>query len=366
MKKQILIASLSLCLLSANAQNRSVKFEEKPLSEVIEIANNQGKLVFLDCYTSWCGPCKRMASDVFTLDRVADFFNSKFVNIKIDMEKGEGPELAKKFDVKAYPTFLLLDGNGNEVYRIVGGGNPDDFVQKVMTGMQSENWSSKLDEEYKQGNYSLEFISKYLQYLSNNGKYEKAYNVAIEVWNSLDDNQKKSKEYWNALSVNIGNLDDPRIDYMVTHLDHYKKMMGEANFDNLVLRAAYPSIFPFIMGAHEYVGGFTTASYAPAIEIFKRAKIADVYANKLIVDLSQARINNDMDQYMDIISECLPQCNDQTLISLLQSFKHIAMKGSPEQKDRAYKIIQDNIHYMKNERTREHIAKQVDITFGKS
>lgn len=365
MKKQIIIASMALCILTGNAQNRSVKFEDKSLSEVVEIANNANKLVFLDCYTSWCGPCKRMANDVFTLDRVADFFNGKFVNVKIDMEKGEGPEIAKKYGIKAYPTFLLLDGTGKEVYRVVGGGNPDDFVAKIASGLNSENWVSKLDEEYKNGNHSPEFMAKYLAYLKSSEKYEQAYNTAIDVWNSLSDEQKKSKEYWNALSVNIGNLDDPRIDYIVTNLDHYKKLMGEANFDNLVLRAAYPSIFPFIMGAHESVEGFTTASYAPAIEIFKRAKIADVYANKLIVDLSQARINNNMDQYMDVISECLPQCNDQALISLLQSFKHIAKKGSPEQKDRAYKIIQDNIGNMKNERTRAHIAKQVDMTFGK-
>ena len=68
-----------------------------------------GALVFVDCYTTWCGPCKMMTEEVFPQKEAGDFFNAHFVNVKFDMEKGEGKELSKQFKIRAYPTFLLLN-----------------------------------------------------------------------------------------------------------------------------------------------------------------------------------------------------------------------------------------------------------------
>ena len=65
------------------------------------------KLVFMDAYATWCGPCKWMSANVFTDPKVADYFNANFVNIKMDMEKGEGPELARQFNLRAYPTLVF-------------------------------------------------------------------------------------------------------------------------------------------------------------------------------------------------------------------------------------------------------------------
>lgn len=78
-------------------------------------------MVFVDCYTTWCGPCKMMTEEIFPKKEAGDFFNTHFVNVKFDMEKGEGKELAKQFKIRAYPTFILLNSEGKEMYRVVGG-----------------------------------------------------------------------------------------------------------------------------------------------------------------------------------------------------------------------------------------------------
>lgn len=113
-------------------ENAGIKWEEGTLMQALKKAKENGeKLVFLDCYATWCGPCKYMANQVFTTKEAGDYFNSNFVNIKIDMEKGEGINLAKEFRIQGYPTFIILNSNGKEVGRIVGGAPIGEFIEKV-------------------------------------------------------------------------------------------------------------------------------------------------------------------------------------------------------------------------------------------
>lgn len=107
-------------LNTVNTPYTGIVFTDAPFAEVLAKAKQEGKLVFIDCYTSWCGPCRAMANNVFPLSEVGDFYNDNFICAKIDMEKGEGPALREKYAVQAFPTLLYLDGDGNLVEKAVG------------------------------------------------------------------------------------------------------------------------------------------------------------------------------------------------------------------------------------------------------
>lgn len=79
----------------------------------------KNKLVFIDFYTDWCGPCRKMSKEVFPQKQVGDFFNARFVCIKLNAEK-EGKALAQQFNIKAYPTFIIADQQGNAKVTITG------------------------------------------------------------------------------------------------------------------------------------------------------------------------------------------------------------------------------------------------------
>ena len=93
--------------------------EEKPDAALKE-AVKKGSYVFVDAYASWCGPCKALKAKVFTDKKVADFFNNHFVNLSINVQKGKGPELAKKWNIQGLPTLLILDAKGNIISQSVG------------------------------------------------------------------------------------------------------------------------------------------------------------------------------------------------------------------------------------------------------
>ena len=92
-----------------------VNFRDITFEEALKQAKSENKLVFMDCYTSWCGPCKNMADKVFPQKAAGDYFNPRFVCVKYDMEKGAGVELAKKFEIPLVVRSSMNDREGTVV-----------------------------------------------------------------------------------------------------------------------------------------------------------------------------------------------------------------------------------------------------------
>lgn len=107
-------------VLAPSNDSKGIDFKDISFDEALALAKKENKLVFLDAYAVWCGPCKMMDRTTFKSEQVGALFNKNFINIKIDMEKGEGPALAKKYQVTAYPTFFVLNPDGKMVKRIIG------------------------------------------------------------------------------------------------------------------------------------------------------------------------------------------------------------------------------------------------------
>lgn len=107
--------SLSACNNSPGASGEGIRFFEGNFSQALEKAAAENKLVFLDAHTDWCGYCRKMKRQVYSDKSVGEAFNAKFVSISVDMEKGEGPELAYRYGVSLYPTLFILDAQGNVV-----------------------------------------------------------------------------------------------------------------------------------------------------------------------------------------------------------------------------------------------------------
>ena len=80
----------------------------------------EDKLLVVDFFATWCGPCKKLAREVFPQPEVGKVLNARFVNLQIDMEKGEGPAVSKQFGINSFPTMLILNPDGTKVGSIVG------------------------------------------------------------------------------------------------------------------------------------------------------------------------------------------------------------------------------------------------------
>lgn len=139
---------------------QGVDFEHLSWGDALAKARKEHKMVFLDAYTLWCGPCKLMVSNVFPDSSVGAFFNSQFVNLKMDMEHGDGIILAKKYGIAIFPTLLFFDDAGNVQHRAPGFHGVKDLIDLAKAATDLQNNMAALEKRYAAGERTPEFLQK--------------------------------------------------------------------------------------------------------------------------------------------------------------------------------------------------------------
>lgn len=171
MKKLILLFLLIPFL--GITQDKGTHFEHGlNWKQVQEKAKKENKYLFVDCFTTWCGPCKYMASTIFPQEKVGTFFNKNFVNVKVQFDKtkedseeikswyADADAINAAYKIQAYPTFLIFSPNGELVHRIVGGGEADAFIAKAEKALNPETQYYTLLKKYEAGNASPETLKQ--------------------------------------------------------------------------------------------------------------------------------------------------------------------------------------------------------------
>ena len=158
------------CLLLIQLSGQGIEFFEGTWKEALAVAEKEGKAVFVDAYAVWCGPCKRMAKDVFTKKEVGEFFNENFINLKLDMEKADGLNFGSKYPVYAYPTLYFLAGDGEILKSHKGGQSVAGLINLAKSALRSNDTSGDYVEEYEAGNRDFDLMLNYVTALNKVGK----------------------------------------------------------------------------------------------------------------------------------------------------------------------------------------------------
>lgn len=171
-----------LCAVSALPALAQTEFRSISFDEALKAAKAENKMVFIDCYTSWCGPCKLMAAKEFPQKEMGDYLNAKFIPLKMDMEQGEGPALLDRYDVNAFPTFLFINAEGELLHRMLGYMGTEEFIKNAEEGL-SESGIISMQKKYKAGERSPEFIRSYIARLKENYMNGELHQVAADYLN---------------------------------------------------------------------------------------------------------------------------------------------------------------------------------------
>ncbi|MDO8365530.1 MAG: DUF255 domain-containing protein [Saprospiraceae bacterium] len=154
---------LLLLLLPIVMPAQGIQFDHRTWPETLAKAKSEGKMVFLDAVTSWCGPCKMMSKEVFPDSTVGAFFNTNFLSIKLDMERGEGIEISNRYKIWIYPSLLFVDDSGAVQHRSAGYHNPKELIALGNTALDPTRNLAALESHYASGNRHREFLLQYLE-----------------------------------------------------------------------------------------------------------------------------------------------------------------------------------------------------------
>jgi len=212
------------------AQEEGIKFDQSSFKDLIAKAKKEKKLVFIDAYAVWCGPCKMMDKNVFTEKSVGDYFNKNFVSSRIDMEKGEGREIAQKFGVRSYPTFLFLNGEGELVSQNYGYMEPSLFLSMAqdINSVNSKEGSSK--ERFAKGEKNPEFLINIMK-LNSNSDFEFAKKASERYFENKPKNDELTKEDIGFLLYFLRSSEDANYKTFVAKKADIIKYLPEENYN---------------------------------------------------------------------------------------------------------------------------------------
>ena len=168
---RVLISVLVLGLgWVGRGHTQGIAFFEGTWEQVLEKAKAEEKPIFVDAYTTWCGPCKMMAQRVFPLEEVGTLYNAQFISVQIDMETEAGLLFQKTYPVSAFPTLLYIDADGKLLKKVVGAQQGDALLQIGRNVLKAFDRTEELAAAYEKGDRSPEFVYQYIRSLNRAGQ----------------------------------------------------------------------------------------------------------------------------------------------------------------------------------------------------
>lgn len=165
--RTIYLCLMLLFMAVGSLKAQGIAFRKQPFEAVQEEARTQGKLLFIDFYTTWCGPCKMIARDVFPLPEVGTFFNEHFVSCQLDAER-EGKDLARKYHIDSYPTMLFINAAGDVMKRVSGAIDAKRLLSEAQTALgqvNDPNNFAAMQKRYEAGERGDGFLRLYIDKL---------------------------------------------------------------------------------------------------------------------------------------------------------------------------------------------------------
>lgn len=341
--KKLALLFLVVFSTSLYAQEVGIKFsKDSLLSDALAKSKKEGKLVFIDCYTTWCGPCKHLAKEIFPQKEVGDFYNSHFINLSFDMEKGEGLKIQKKYAVRAYPTLLFLNAKGEVVHVGIGAMPTEAFIELGKTALDDTRNVLSISNKMKAGDKSIQTLKLYLE---ANHYAADANTLIAEYFKTASDDEKLSQDAWQLFKEYVTDIDNDQFQYFLNHRSAFEQKFGKKEVDNKIINgfsyyqpkykdhpekeASIKSIDPVLYSKYTVIRSFMLASYELQTNKTDKAKW-DEYIAK-----TKAFIAIDNVQPMDINNICwniyenYRTFNDIATLKLAKEWQEKAHNESP-------------------------------------
>lgn len=313
---------LMMIVTVVNAQGIAFEPESTTMEQAAAKAKAEKKLIFVDCYTQWCGPCKKMARDVFTQPEVGEYMNSRFINLKLDMESAYGAPLAKKWQVTAYPTFIIFNSDAKEIGRFMGGSGADQFIKRV-SEKSKDNGSNALEQRWNNGERDEAFLKEFLASLNATYKRDQANQVAEALLKGKENTFARNKELANIFMSNINNPFAPCFIRTVQQPQDLKATVGDMPVE-MKIKSVLNGYTSQLLVTENGKTVLDKQHFNEYVALLKKLNLKDAEHYRLNVLIIAADKGKDYTTYTNLIKEYLAtpglEADDMTLARWVKPF----------------------------------------------
>lgn len=265
--KKIIVLLTMLIPYFVTAQETGIKFEKGlSWSEVKEKAKMEHKNIFVDCYATWCAPCKQMDRETYVDGKVGELVNENFISVKVQMDSTANdddfikswnvPKKQFKNLVNAYPTLLFFSSDGNNIIdREEGFSNAEKFITIIKKIIDPVKGYIALKKSFEQGKLDDEQLLKLNFWAGSNKDKDFETKVAVSYKRKFIDHRKPSEVIkrngmllFLEQNAQIFNFNDPLVKYMCDHSKEADKSLNANGYsqlfiDYLIKREMFKAVF---------------------------------------------------------------------------------------------------------------------------
>jgi len=293
--------SVLLLFFFTAAFGQGMKFFEGNWKEALKKAGEEKKLIFVDAYTKWCGPCRRMQKNIFPTKAAGDFYNKNFINVKLDMETQEGMKFGLEYPVGGYPTFFFIDPKGKVVHRHTGSMDTYRFIEMGKRALQLYDKSFDYAKQWEEGKRDYDFVLEYVKSLVRAGK--PANKIALQYLRSKPGISKDQKA---VLLFEATTTCDSKLFDMMTK-KKYLKVIKEIYSTKEIEDKIYDACWNTFLRSIEYDVKELEDEAKAKMKKYNKKRYKE-FVNK--INLYHAENSNDIDGYIKTVKKIFRSLKD--------------------------------------------------------
>ena len=268
-----------------------------------------------------------MSLTVFVLPQVGEVYNKNFVCLKIDAEKGEGRELAKRYGVTSYPTYIFINPKSQEIIHRSGSNKPaEDFLYDAQGGINPKLGSVYMDKKYAEGKYDLDFLKDYIRYKKSAGSrdVQKYFDELISKGAKLTE-----PDVWKLYCKCITGYQNPYVKEVSDNYVRFTELFGKKEVDMKLMEATSYAPVQFIKELCDFEGKDFNIKMRVMTDLFNQKKYDEAFA-----EVERLKVDPSIDQHkfvklLAFYVRVSPEYSDkdlpyETLINKVRGLRYVA------------------------------------------
>lgn len=231
-----------MAIVTQGLYAQGIEFFQGTYEEAKTKAKKENKKIFVDAYTTWCGPCKKMAKEVFPTKEVGDYFNKNFICMKLDAENEKDHGFFKDYKATSFPTYFWVDADGILLDKQSGSTSPSGFIQMAQKAVNNKLGSKiqKLKERWEGGERNAQLVRDYVLNVLPSYDAPAMYPAMIDYLNGLSEKELNSIETFRLFTGFCEPLDGRFRDDIImktyfANIKEYEKYEPKYSIENLTL-----------------------------------------------------------------------------------------------------------------------------------